>query len=50
MKEIEKLNPKTANHLIDRDPKTWSLSFFRVHNSSCEYVENGSLESFNSVI
>ncbi|XP_023749225.1 uncharacterized protein LOC111897504 [Lactuca sativa] len=50
MKEIEKLNPKAVNHLMDKDPKTWSLVFFRVHNSSCESMENGFSESFNSVI
>ncbi|XP_052619635.1 uncharacterized protein LOC128126010 [Lactuca sativa] len=50
MIDIEKLNPKSVKHLMDRDPKTWSLAFFRVHNSSCESVENGFSESFNSVI
>ena len=50
MKEIKKLNLEVGMHVMDRDPKNWSLAFLRVHNSSCEYVENGSLESFNSVI
>ncbi|XP_052624931.1 uncharacterized protein LOC111911059 [Lactuca sativa] len=49
MKEIGKLNPQVVVHLMARDPKTWSLAFFRVHNS-CESVENGFSESFNSVI
>ncbi|XP_023743563.2 uncharacterized protein LOC111891725 [Lactuca sativa] len=49
MKEIGKLNPETVVHLMARDPKTWSLVFFRVHNSF-ESVENGFSESFNSVI
>lgn len=49
MKEIGKLNPEAVVHLMARDPKTWSLAFFRVHNS-CESVENGFSESFNSVI
>ncbi|KAL7584502.1 hypothetical protein Lser_V15G42910 [Lactuca serriola] len=49
MKEIGKLNLEAVVYLMDRDPKTWSLAFFRVHNS-CESVENGFSESFNSVI
>ncbi|XP_023753138.1 uncharacterized protein LOC111901502 [Lactuca sativa] len=50
MKDIEKLNLEAIKHLMDRDLKTWSLAFFRVRNSSCEFVENGFSESFNSVI
>ena len=50
MKEIAKLNSKALNYLMERDPKTWSLAFFRVHNASCELVENGFSESFNSFI
>ncbi|CAI9271058.1 unnamed protein product [Lactuca saligna] len=50
MKDIEKLRPEADMHLMDRDPKTCSLAFFRAHNSSCESVENGFSESFNSVI
>nr|KAJ0216013.1 hypothetical protein LSAT_V11C300140610 [Lactuca sativa] len=49
MKDIEKLNHKAVKHLMDRDQKNWSLTFFRVHHS-CEYVENGFSKSFNSFI
>ena len=50
MKDIEKLNLELVKHFMDKDPKTWSLAFFRVHHSSCESVENSCSKSFNSVI
>lgn len=49
MKEIELLNPAAHEHLMERDPKTWSRAFFRF-DSMCDAVENGVSESFNSVI
>lgn len=49
MKEIQDINPAVFVHLMERDPKTWSLAFFKVHHA-CESVENGLSESFNSVI
>ncbi|XP_023760142.1 uncharacterized protein LOC111908556 [Lactuca sativa] len=49
MNEIKKLEPLTYDHLMERDPKTWSKSFFET-NRACNAYENGVPESFNSVI
>lgn len=49
VKEIQELNLAAFVHLIERDPRTWSLAIFKVHQA-CESVENGYFESFNSVI
>jgi len=49
MKEIQLLSPAAHQHLMDRDPKTWSRAFFQV-DGACDAVENGNSESFNATI
>ncbi|KAI3502228.1 hypothetical protein L1887_30260 [Cichorium endivia] len=48
MKEIDHLSPGAYEHLMERDPKTWSRAFFRL-DSMCDAVENGICESFNTI-
>ncbi|XP_052621081.1 uncharacterized protein LOC128126928 [Lactuca sativa] len=40
MKEIGKLNPEAVVHLMARDPKTWSLAFFRCDFGCPEETNN----------
>jgi len=49
MNEIKLLSPAAHQHLMDRDPKTWSRAFFQV-DRACDAVENGNSESFNATI
>ncbi|CAI9288541.1 unnamed protein product [Lactuca saligna] len=49
MNEIKKLEPLAYDHLMERDPKTWSKAFFQT-DRACDAYENGISESFNSVI
>ncbi|CAI9266213.1 unnamed protein product [Lactuca saligna] len=49
MNEIKKLEPLAYDHLMERDPKTWSKAFFKT-DKACDAYENGISESFNSVI
>ncbi|XP_076934335.1 uncharacterized protein LOC143600567 [Bidens hawaiensis] len=47
--KIKSINIEAYDHLIERDPNTWSRAFFET-DRACESVENGFSESFNSVI
>ena len=49
MEEIKKINTAAYQHLMERDPKTWSRAYFKV-GLLCDSVENGNSESFNNVI
>ncbi|CAI9275153.1 unnamed protein product [Lactuca saligna] len=49
MNEIKKLEPLAYDHLMERDPKTWSKAFFQT-GRACDAYENGISKSFNSVI
>ena len=49
MEELSKFSQEAYDHLIKRDPTTWSRAFFEL-DRACEAVENGISESFNSVI
>ncbi|KAL4559174.1 hypothetical protein LXL04_031308 [Taraxacum kok-saghyz] len=42
------VNPEAYQHLMERDPKTWSKAFFRT-DVACEAVENGIAECFNAI-
>ncbi|CAI9264623.1 unnamed protein product [Lactuca saligna] len=49
MNEIKKLEPLAYDHLMERDPKSWSKAFFET-DRACDAYEYGVSESFNSVI
>nr|KAJ0202336.1 hypothetical protein LSAT_V11C600306090 [Lactuca sativa] len=49
MNEIKKLEPLAYDHLMERDPKTWSKAFFQT-DKACDAYENGVSKSFNLVI
>ncbi|XP_076929639.1 uncharacterized protein LOC143594136 [Bidens hawaiensis] len=49
MDKIKSIDIEAFDHLIERDPNTWSRAFFET-DRACESVENGISESFNSVI
>ncbi|CAI9284491.1 unnamed protein product [Lactuca saligna] len=49
MKEIRVIDIQAYDHLMERDPKSWSRDFF-VLDRSCDAIENGICESFNAVI
>nr|GEU67868.1 pentatricopeptide repeat-containing protein [Tanacetum cinerariifolium] len=49
MDKIKRANLNSHQHLIKKDPKTWSKAFFRT-DSNCEVVENGFNECFNYVL
>ena len=49
MNEIKKIEPLAYDHLMERDPKTWSKAFFQT-DRACDAYENGVSESFNSII
>jgi len=49
MKEIQMLSPAAHNHVMERDPKTWSKAFFQ-EGRACDAVENGNSEIFNATI
>ncbi|GJZ37895.1 hypothetical protein Tco_0584086 [Tanacetum coccineum] len=49
MKELKAISNDAYNHLIERNPKSWSRAFFEV-NRACDAFENGMSESFNSRI
>lgn len=49
MDGIKKLNPNTYDHLIEREPKSWSKAFF-VEGRNCDAMENGVSKSFNNAI
>ncbi|CAI9286313.1 unnamed protein product [Lactuca saligna] len=49
VKDIELLSPEASNHLIEKDPRTWSRAYYQV-GRCCSSVENGGCESFNAVI
>nr|KAJ0202728.1 hypothetical protein LSAT_V11C500295570 [Lactuca sativa] len=45
MKEIRVIDIQAYDHLMERDPKSWSRAFL-----SCDAIENGICESFNVAI
>lgn len=49
MEEFKKVSQKAYEHLIKRDPNTWSRAFFEVYRA-CEAIKNGISKSFNFVI
>ncbi|CAI9293025.1 unnamed protein product [Lactuca saligna] len=49
MNEIKKLESLAYDHLMERDPKNWSKTFFET-DRACDAYKNGVSESFNSVI
>ncbi|CAI9261002.1 unnamed protein product [Lactuca saligna] len=49
MNEIKKIEPLAYDHLMEKDPKTWSKAFFQT-DRACDAYENGVSESFNSII
>ncbi|KAD6119144.1 hypothetical protein E3N88_10415 [Mikania micrantha] len=49
MKELKSINKSAYDHLMERNPSTWSIAFFEV-GRSCDAFENGMSESFNSRI
>ncbi|CAI9299353.1 unnamed protein product [Lactuca saligna] len=49
MKEIRVIDIQAYDHLMERDPKSWSRAFF-VLDRSCDAIENGICESFNAII
>jgi len=49
MRDIKHVDPRAYQYLMDKNPKTWSRAFFKLHRG-CESVENGFSECFNSVI
>lgn len=49
MKEIRMIDIQAYDHLMERDPKSWSRAFF-VLDRSCDAIENGICESFNAAI
>ncbi|CAI9297266.1 unnamed protein product [Lactuca saligna] len=49
MKEIRAIDVQAYDHLMERDPKSWSRAFF-VLDRSCDAIENGICESFNAAI
>ncbi|CAI9271471.1 unnamed protein product [Lactuca saligna] len=46
---IKKLYPNAYDHLIEREPKSWSKAFF-VEGRICDAMENGVSKSFNNAI
>lgn len=49
MQEVKDLSHEAYDHLMERDPNTWSRAFFKT-DTSCDAVENGVSECFNSLI
>ncbi|GJZ52731.1 hypothetical protein Tco_0607616, partial [Tanacetum coccineum] len=49
MNEIKDLSKDAYQHLMDRQPKSWSRAFFET-DRACDAVENGISECFNSLI
>ncbi|GKD95397.1 hypothetical protein Tco_1375234 [Tanacetum coccineum] len=49
MNEIKDLSKDAYQHLMDRQPKSWSRAFFET-DRVCDAVENGISECFNSLI
>ncbi|KAD4889280.1 hypothetical protein E3N88_21353 [Mikania micrantha] len=49
IEELKTISNGAYNHLMERNPITWSRAFFEV-NRACDAYENGMSESFNSRI
>ncbi|GJS88458.1 multidrug resistance-associated protein 5 [Tanacetum coccineum] len=49
MGQLKEVNEEAHQYLIEREPKLWCRSFFKV-GVDCDVVENGLSESFNSHI
>ncbi|XP_023741187.1 uncharacterized protein LOC111889284 [Lactuca sativa] len=49
MEELKEMNGGAYDHLMERNPESWSRAFYK-EGRACEAVENGISESFNSVI
>nr|KAJ0207769.1 hypothetical protein LSAT_V11C500254770 [Lactuca sativa] len=49
MEELKEMNGGAYDHLMARNPESWSRAFYK-EGRACEAVENGISESFNSVI
>ncbi|GKC62108.1 pentatricopeptide repeat-containing protein [Tanacetum coccineum] len=49
MDKVKRANPSAYQYLLDKDPKTWSRTYFHI-GTNCEAVENGFSECFNSVL
>nr|KAJ0191163.1 hypothetical protein LSAT_V11C800434850 [Lactuca sativa] len=49
MNKLKNIEPLAYDHLMERDPKTWSKAFFQT-DRACDAYENGVSESFNSII
>ncbi|GJU44215.1 hypothetical protein Tco_1201481 [Tanacetum coccineum] len=49
MNQIKAISNDTYNHLVERNPNSWSRAFFEV-DRACDSFEDGMSESFNSRI
>ncbi|GJU34695.1 phospholipase-like protein [Tanacetum coccineum] len=49
MNQIKAISNDAYNHLVERNPKSWSRAFFEV-DKACDSFENGMSKSFNSRI
>ncbi|KAK1439423.1 hypothetical protein QVD17_05241 [Tagetes erecta] len=49
MEELKTISKSAYDHLMERNPTTWSRAFFEV-GRACDVFENGMSESFNSSI
>ena len=49
METMNELNPGAYAHLMSKEPESWCRAFMRT-GFSCEAVENGISECFNSII
>nr|GEV51794.1 hypothetical protein CTI12_AA204890 [Tanacetum cinerariifolium] len=49
MEELKIISPEAYQYLIERNPNSWCIAFFR-HESKCPNFENGIRKSFNREI
>lgn len=49
MNKIKNESKDAYKHLMDRNPKSWSIAFLET-SRGCDAVENGISECFNAVI
>ena len=49
MGKMKTANPNAYQYLLDKDPKTWSRSYFQI-GSKCEAIENGFSLYFNFLL
>ena len=49
MNELKEISSDAHQHLMERNPETWSRAFFNT-DKACDAVENGISECFNALI